>query len=981
MKEQKPEQHKLHVQTPFNFGDERYLEPARSASQISLTDSPHSMTTPPSQRSSLMGPVATNSPTVDSLKSLGLNVTQQGGLTYHYKQGIKLYHQRHYQAAIEQFDKALELSDNFANAHYNKALALKALGQYDESMAEHNKALELKPDNILYLCSQARLYLAQEDRDSALECFNRAYEISIDGTPQTSYSEENLEFVRKTLLERSELLAKIKHIQATSIESQKIINAYQDQDHPAFHEAVERFHHLRELKLSLIEQFMDNIQQEESPIDVDLAAPAEEVVTQAARNVSRRNSENVHSLYEKIHSLTAMVSRLENEFVTQQTEFSHMLEEQAQLQTRNAEQDLMLEQQGAQIQKLEDFAETFKMAQEDLEVIVHRIEDKGIKDTNRVLTQISGLKRNLVSVLPVDFDLDEYQSGFFYTLKQDLIAMQNAASLVTNTNIIRNSKTGAAGRAGDMLDIAGDLIPTIGGCVQFMAAIINTLDHTRQQTLVTKLASIARTPSEMERIAHTIAKILSDPQYFDKSMIESQPQSLKGKIMGYISSFIEELSDGTQSSTVNAVEGTVHHPKEKSPTKKKGFMHFRHKSSPDDDLATDPANDLSVKSSKKHGFFSRKSKTKDDSAKVKTKTMSASDDDATEAASSTQSFEFMSSSRSNSESPKQLTSTEEASVTSSKKGFGWIVKARKSGGVPQNDKIVISEEEQTGINNAHLISKTIINLMYEDLIPSRSSQATEYVIIEKILMATFAKLDLDPTIVPTILSEELPEPLELSPRSSVSPVPLSEEKLEAKKLAKEILDEVAEQIEIPEKLYNSALHALASRLNTCYSDANIPIIDSIMQSSAFKEVFIDRIIATIVDQITETGDPKITLLSARAAIKASEDAIREEGDYFPIDESREILVWQCLIEPDNPFLKDPKFMEQAMKIISPAESSQLLTLGQQEPEKAKILLKGMKTQGMKTVLDMMFGHTLDTHETSSSIAGETTEHAGVGEMA
>lgn len=605
-----------------------------------------------------------------------------------------------------------------------------------------------------------------------MNVLNRAYEISIDGTPQTSYSEENLEFVRKTLLERSELLAKIKHIQATSIESQKIINAFQDQDHPAFHEAVERFHHLRELKLSLIEQFMDNIQQEESPIDVDLAAPAEEVVTQAARNVSRRNSENVHSLYEKIHSLTAMVSRLENEFVTQQTEFSHMLEEQAQLQTRNAKQDLMLEQQGAQIQKLEDFAETFKMAQEELEVIVHRIEDKGIEDTNRVLTQISGLKRNLVSVLPVDFDLDEYQSGFFYTLKQDLIAMQNAASLVTNTNIIRNSKTGAAGRAGDMLDIAGDLIPTIGGCVQFMAAIINTLDHTRQQTLVTKLASIARTPSEMERIAHTIAKILSDPQYFDKSMIESQPQSLKGKIMGYTNSFIEELSDGTQSSTVNAVEGTVHHPKEKSPTKKKGFMHFRHKSLPDDDLAT-------------------------------------------EAASSTQSFEFMSSSRSNSESPKQLTSTEESSVASSKKGFGWIVKARKSGGVPQNDKIVISEEEQTGINNAHLISKTIINLIFEDLIPSRSSQATEYVITEKILTAIFAKLDLDPTRVPTILSEELPEPLELSPRSSVSPVPLSEEKLEAKKLAKEILNEVAKQVEIPDKLYNAALHALTSRLNTC----------------------------------------------------------------------------------------------------------------------------------------------------------------------
>lgn len=154
-----------------------------------------------------------------------------------------------------------------------------------------------------------------------------------------------------------------------------------------------------------------------------------------------------------------------------------------------------------------------------------------------------------------------------------------------------------------------------------------------------------------------------------------------------------------------------------------------------------------------------------------------------------------------------------------------------------------------------------------------------------------------------------------------------------------------------------------------------------MKSSAFKEVFIGRLIATIVDQITETGDPQITLSSTRAAIKESEEAIREEGDDFPIDESREILVWKCLIEPDNPFLKDPKFMEQAMKIISPAESSKLLTLWQEDPELAEDLLREMKKQGTKPVLDMMFGHTLDTHEPPSSIAGETTEHAGVGEMA
>jgi tetratricopeptide (TPR) repeat protein len=980
-KQQLPARSKLHVQTPFNLGDEKYSESFSDPSKIFLDDLPPFPTYIHDSNSSLMEAIATNSPTIDSLNSLGLSHLQQGGLTYHYKEGIKLYNQRKYQESIAQFDKSLEFSDEFANAHYNKALALKALGRYDESMAEHEKAIELKPKNILYLCSQAKLYLAKDDRLSALECFDRAYEISADGTPQTSYTEENLEFVRRTLLERSELLAKIKHIQTTSIESQKIINAYLDQDHPAFHEAVTRFHHLRELKLSLIEQFMDNLYQDDSPLAIDLSAPAKEVVVQAQEvetqplgNASRRNSENVQILYKNIHNLTAQVTRLENEFVTQQEEFFHMLEDQQHLQTRTAEQDALLEHQGAQIQRLEDFAETFKMAQEKLEVIVHKLEEQGVADTNRTLNQISALKRNLVSILPVDFDLDEYQYGFFYTLKQDLIAAQSAASLVTNTNIIRNNKTGTAGRIGDILDVAGDLIPSIGGCVQFLAAIINTADHAHQQALVGKLAGMAKNPSEMERIAHTIAKILSDPQYFDKSLIESHPQLLKSKIMNYISSFIEELSDGTQSSTINSVEGRVAHPKEEKPLKKKDTTHSRHKSLPDDEFPIDPANDLSTKSSKKLGLFSfsRKSKQKDDAATIKTKTISASDDE-TDPSSSTQSFEFMSS-RGSSESAKQKFSSDDKQATSSKTGFGWLTKTKKSSTESPDEKITISAEEQTGINNAHIISKTIINLMYENLIPSRSMQVTEHVIIERILMATFTKLELDPTIIPTVLSEEFAEQIDLSQKRDSTPAPISEKKLEAQKLAKEVLDEVAAQVELSREFYNSAFHALTSRIDTYYSSAKIPIIESIMKSSTFKEVFIDRLIATIVKQFRETGDHKITLDSARAAMKEAEAALREEKDDFPIDSSREVLVWQCLIKPDNPFLKDPNFIEQAMKIISIDESSKLLTLGHQEPELAEDLLREMKKQGTKPVLDIIFGHAADSPE-ASAIAGDVIEHA------
>lgn len=81
---------------------------------------------------------------------------QPHSLKQQYEQGIEFYKKHQYTEAIESLNAVIDLSPSYANAYYNKGLALKALGRYEDAMMEFHQAIELKPNNLLYLCSQGR---------------------------------------------------------------------------------------------------------------------------------------------------------------------------------------------------------------------------------------------------------------------------------------------------------------------------------------------------------------------------------------------------------------------------------------------------------------------------------------------------------------------------------------------------------------------------------------------------------------------------------------------------------------------------------------------------------------------------------------------------------------------------------------------------------------------------------------------------------
>lgn len=847
-------------------------------------DSPPSTPLTPTRRLSLEA-LAPGTPTLESLKGLDLNDSQEGDLINYYRRGTELYAGKKYPEAVVQFDQALKIDNHYANAHYNKALALKSMGKFSDSLREHERALELNPENILYLCSKGRLHLKLHEHAEALKCFEDAYTASSSDAQTPSLSEKNQDFIHRMLTERSNLFEHIASLQKASIANQKIIDAYEKI--PAFRGAVEHFKDLKTRKAELIDKCIDDLHSSTNhSSELDLGAPSKEVMSQQISRQNSSNSSHTKQLCKTIQTLSQQLALLEAKFLDQQKELRTISDEQEQLQDKTEEQDMVLEQQAEDIQRLERLAESLETNQQGIRALIHSFEAKGARNVNKLLEEMAELKHNLAGIIPDELNLGEYPTAFSQTLRQDLVAAQSAANLVTNSDIIRNSKTGSAGKVADFLDAAGDVIPSFGGYIQFFAAIISTADHTNQQQLVSKLSGIATTPLEMEKIAYNVAKILSDPKYFDKSLIESNSQSLKTKVINYLYSFVEELADGSQTS--NAHNSTAIANVHETHTKYHGIFR-KTKSFSEGASPHGRAEESEEHSHRKFFLFPRKSKT------------GPVDEEATRASETTtltKSIDFLQ--RSRDISAEHLHQSSHDSTRSTFWKIFSPFKAKKS----STDST--TTEEELGINNAHLISAMIISGIYKDQVHARSFQTNTSDIIEEILNIVFEEF---PPVTPIsqILSQELTYQPEVSIKAETEPSPALNKKLEAKKMAVEILDEVKKQaaIEIPEKFNGMALHAISSRIETEYSSNKKPIMESMMESSTFKIAFINRLISTLVEQINATGNPKINLTSARKAIKATEEALGDEGDDFPIDtDPAELLVWHLAGENTSAVVGD-----------------------------------------------------------------------------
>jgi tetratricopeptide (TPR) repeat protein len=111
-----------------------------------------------------------------------------------------------YEAAIAQWNKALELSPNEALAHFNLGNALVSMGRGDEAITHYEKALELSPGHSEAHNNLGNVLLTQRKLDEALAHFEKAVELN----PDNANARSNLGSV---LAQKGRITEAIPHLQ------------------------------------------------------------------------------------------------------------------------------------------------------------------------------------------------------------------------------------------------------------------------------------------------------------------------------------------------------------------------------------------------------------------------------------------------------------------------------------------------------------------------------------------------------------------------------------------------------------------------------------------------------------------------------------------------------------------------------------------------------------------------------------------------
>jgi glycosyltransferase involved in cell wall biosynthesis len=85
-----------------------------------------------------------------------------------------------YQAALESFDRAIELKPDYADAHSNRANALQARREYVAALESYDKAILLDPANAEAHNNRGSALHALKQYEAALESFDKAIELKPD---------------------------------------------------------------------------------------------------------------------------------------------------------------------------------------------------------------------------------------------------------------------------------------------------------------------------------------------------------------------------------------------------------------------------------------------------------------------------------------------------------------------------------------------------------------------------------------------------------------------------------------------------------------------------------------------------------------------------------------------------------------------------------------------------------------------------------
>ena len=83
-----------------------------------------------------------------------------------------------YEKAIECYDRALEINQNYAEAWYSKGYALYRLGRYKEAIGCYDRALKINQNYVEALNNKGVALSKLRRYEEAIECYDKALEIN-----------------------------------------------------------------------------------------------------------------------------------------------------------------------------------------------------------------------------------------------------------------------------------------------------------------------------------------------------------------------------------------------------------------------------------------------------------------------------------------------------------------------------------------------------------------------------------------------------------------------------------------------------------------------------------------------------------------------------------------------------------------------------------------------------------------------------------
>jgi tetratricopeptide (TPR) repeat protein len=91
--------------------------------------------------------------------------------------GVVFANLKHHEYAIICYDKAIEIDSQYVDAHYNKGIALSAIGKKEDAILCYNKAIELDPRYVSAYYSKGNALSAIGKKEDAILCYNKAIEL------------------------------------------------------------------------------------------------------------------------------------------------------------------------------------------------------------------------------------------------------------------------------------------------------------------------------------------------------------------------------------------------------------------------------------------------------------------------------------------------------------------------------------------------------------------------------------------------------------------------------------------------------------------------------------------------------------------------------------------------------------------------------------------------------------------------------------